>query len=307
MNKHWKNMITLLSILTLLLLILFQSGEVKQNIITATELWITQVFPSLFPMFIVSDLLIHYHFPELLANILGKPFAKIFHTSSYGIFVFIMSILSGTPSSAFILKDLTEEGKLTKEEASFLLSFTFFSNPLFLINMLSRIFPNNQKYILLIILIHYSTNLIIGLLLRPKKQKEMTNLEIPKRTQDLGTILCGSIKKTMDTLLLILGTICFYYMLANLIKVQNPLVHLFIRGFCELTQGLNAIVPINITDMSKALIAIGFISFGGLSIHTQVKSIIKDTKISYKPFLKGRILHVLISIFLLWTIGSTIT
>ena len=50
----------------------------------------------------------------------------------------------------------------------------------------------------------------------------------------------------------------------------------------------------------KEIIAITIISFGGLSIHSQVKNIISDTNIKYKYFLIGRIFHVLISVMLVF-------
>lgn len=299
MKKEKKNIIILVSILILLILILKNNHEVKQNIITATELWATQVFPSLFPMFILSDLLIKYHFPEILANHLGSLFTKIYHTSSYGIFILIMSFLAGTPSSAFIIKDLNKAEKITEEEASYLLSFTFFSNPLFLLNILTLIFGNNNPLILKIMLCHYCTNLLIGLLLRPKEKSKFQKIPYIKENIPLSTILSISIKKALDTLLLILGTIAFYYVLANLIPINNSFINTIISGFCELTQGLNKILLLNHSETIKSILAVSFISFGGLSIHTQIKSILADTNISYLPFLKGRFLHVILSITLL--------
>jgi len=309
MNKEKKNIIILIGIFLILLLIFFNSQEVKQNIITATELWATAVFPSLFPMFILSHLLIDYQFPEFLSNLCGKTFTKLYKTSSYGLFVLIMSFLSGTPSSAFLIKDLTERKKITIEEANFLLSFTFFSNPLFLLNMLSLIFPNNLKQIIIIILCHYLANFIIGIILRPKISPSLKKITINPQRKDLGSSLSTAINKSLDTLLLILGTITFYYMLANLIETPNPLTNTIISGFFELTQGLNKLRFLTINETLKSILALFFISFGGLSIHTQIKSIISDTSISYKPFLKGRFLHIIISIilFLMTTCITTIS
>ncbi len=295
MNKEKKNIIILIMILTLLILIFINNIEVKQNIITATEIWLTQVFPSLFPMFIWSNILIAYEFPEILANKIGFLFTKIFHTSSYGVFVFIMSILAGTPSSAFIIKNLVETNKINEKEASYLLTFTFFSNPLFLMNILSLIFPQNSILILKIILIHYSSNLIIGFLFRPKTHKTFQKIQKQNKRMDLGNLISTSLKKSLDTLLLILGTICFYFIMTTILKTNNQILNIIISGFFELTQGLNKIMTLENLYLKKIL-AISFISFGGLSIHTQIKSIISDTNIKYLPFLKGRILHAIIGI-----------
>ena len=63
-----------------------------------------------------------------------------------------------------------------------------------------------------------------------------------------------------------------------------------------MTQGLNALI--NYNSSFKELLAILFISFGGLSIHTQVKCILDEENISYKYFLKGRIMQTLIALLL---------
>lgn len=297
MNKAKKNFFILLTLLLLLIFILLNSHSVKEKIIEASTLFFTQVFPSLFPMFVLSDLMISYQFPVYFAYVLGKPFSHLFHTSSNGVFIFIMSLLCGTPSSAFLLKEFTMKNMITLKEANHLLSFTFFSNPLFLINMLSLLFPTSPKSVLKIIGIHYSVNIIIGFLFRSKEKISPQKSDITPSSLDFGVILSNALKKALDTLLFILGTICFYYMLANLIPLSNPFLKTIVSGLLELTQGLNTLRNVSCSLFLKEIIAISFISFGGLSIHTQIKGILSTTSISYRSFLKGRILHVLLSIF----------
>ena len=305
MNPKKKNLCILVLLLILLFLILQKNSEVKTSIIFGAELWLTKVFPSLFPMFILSDLLMSYHLPEYLSNLFGPFFTKLFKTSPYGVFTHFMSLIAGTPSSAYILKNLSAEQKITEQEASHLLQFTFFSNPLFLLTMLNVIFPNQPHLIISIILIHYSSNLLIGLLLRPKTTPTWTKITFVKTKLNLGTILSNSIKKAMNTLLLILGTICFYLMLSTIFTLKNPHLNLLMKGFLELTQGLNSLMINNYSIAFKSILSLFFICFGGLSIHTQIKSIIEDTSISYLSFLKGRILHVIISFLLLFLLSFT--
>lgn len=307
MNSKKKNTLTLLALLILLLFIFINNQSVKRSIITGTELWLTKVFPSLFPMFIMSELLSSYHLPEILANTLGKIFHKIFRTSTYGVFTLFMSLIAGTPSSAYILKNLTEEKKITEKEASHLLKFTFFSNPLFLITMLSLIFPSQNQLIACIILIHYFSNVIIGFLIRPSVSLPYHKIAYDKKDNNIGSILSIAIKKSLNTLLLILGTICFYLMISEILTTSSPFLNVLIKGFLELTQGLNSLLKLSTNSFIKAILSLSFISFGGLSIHTQVKSIIADTQISYLSFLKGRLLHVLISISLFLLYSACIT
>ena len=52
-----------------------------------------------------------------------------------------------------------------------------------------------------------------------------------------------------------------------------------------------------INQKLKEILAIIFISFGGLSIHLQIKGIISDSNISYLKFLKYRLYQTIISVF----------
>ena len=113
--------------------------------------------------------------------------------------------------------------------------------------------------------------------------------------------ISNSITKTMSTLIMILGTISFYILLSTFIITifnLNAVNSLFIRGILELTQGLSYLKDINITSFLKEMIALIFISFGGLSIHAQIKSILTDTNLSDSYFLYGRLLSIIISLVL---------
>ena len=71
-----------------------------------------------------------------------------------------------------------------------------------------------------------------------------------------------------------------------------------------MTQGLKYLSILKIPLYKQALISVFFISFGGLSVHMQVLSIISDTKIKYFPYFISRILHASIStiIFFIWKV-----
>ena len=272
--------------------------EVANVILEAVNLFFKKVFVSLFPMFILNDILINLNIPYYFYLLFNKLFLKVFHTSGLGAYVFIMSLISGTPSNAYILKELVELEKLSIEEANHFLTFTYFSNPLFLTVMLSTIF--NARIVLKIILCHYIANIIIGILMRNKAPKIVTN---QKHTQNKSkSSIIKSINKSISTLLMILGTICFYMLLTFIVTnllPDNLLIKTLISGFLEITNGLNTITSLNIFIQIKEIIASAIISFGGLSIHTQIKAILEDTNMNYSYFLKGRIMQSIISVILI--------
>ena len=280
-----------------LYIIFNQNKEIASLITSGLNLFFKRVFPSLFPMFILNDIFIYAGIPLIFYYLFRNLFQVLFHTSGICAYVFFMCLISGTPSSAYILKNLVEQKLITVEEAEHYLYFTYFSNPLFLTIMLSELFTSPLK----IILIHYSSNFIIALLLRKKAPKFQSNkIKAPK--SNLGTVINHSIKNSMSTLLAILGTIIFY-MLLNFIILSflpnNPQIEILTSGILEITNGLNHLIKYQNLVNLKEIFAISIISFGGLSIHTQVKSILEETPIHYLNFLKGRIMQVIISILLI--------
>ena len=251
---------------------------VLTSTVNATNIWFYKVFPYLFIMIIIQDILIN-----LNVSTLFKP-------SHY---IFFMSILSGTPSSAFITGNMVKNKQITKSYGNTCLLFTYFANPLFLYTILQAIF-NNTYTVIKLMLIHYLSNIIIYLFTN-KNLKMDTNINTTIKKINLSQ----SIKTSINTTLMVLGTIVFYFIICNIFistfNISNR-VSFFIRGIIEMTQGLNSLIKI--TNNFKELFAIIFISFAGFSIHTQVKCILDEYALDYKYFLKGRIYQTIIALVL---------
>ena len=284
-----------LLLLTLITFFIFKNNILIQKMVLAScELFILKLFPSLFPMMILTDLFLYFDLPLLFERKMGSFFKKLLHVSSNGFFIFLISLFSGTPANIYALKTLYLQNNITKKEAEHLLKFIFFSNPLFLYTMLSLIFPHNLKDTLTLIFLPYFVNTLLGIL-SPSINKD-TMLTFSKVKESLGTYLSKSILKAMNTLLLILGCVCLFYLLDAII---NPWHFPFLTGFLEISSGLKSLIGSSLNLKLKKILAYFFISFGGLSIHLQVKGILSETNISYLSFLKGRIYEFLIGILIL--------
>ena len=162
--------------------------------------------------------------------------------------------------------------------------FTYFANPLFLYTMLNSIF-NSFNVTIKLMIIHYLSNIIIYLIFKKKI------LYTPTVTNNTKFDIAGSIKKAMTTTTMVLGAITFYLVISDILQLN-----IFLRGLLEMTQGLNALIGRDL--FAKEILAIIFLSFGGLSVHTQVKCILDETDLKYKCFFIGRIYQTLIAVFL---------
>ena len=232
----------------------------------------------------------------------------LFRVNGKVAFIFILSIISGFPSSAKYTKELYIQGFICEKEASKTLMFTHFSNPLFILGTISIIFLNDKRAGLIVLIAHYMSNIIVGIIYRNygfkavKKEKisfknALVNMS-NKKTKTFGEIINNSLINTINTLLLILGVVTIFMIITTIID-QNLNLDIFsktiISSILEMTGGLRHISLLDISLKNKSILSAMILSFGGLSVHTQIISILSGTNIKYFPFLIARITHTFIA------------
>lgn len=321
MKKRITSIIIMITLMFIGMEILTSSEQILNSVKFSLSIWANNIFPSLFPFFVLSELLINYGFIEFVGELLKPIMIKLFKADSKTAFIFIMSILSGFPSNAKYTRELYKKNIIDKKQATKILTFTHFSNPLFILGTLSIMFLNNSEAGLLILLTHYLTNILIGIIFRNYYStiEKLTNISLKKaldkmnsqrinNSKSFGTILTSSLLNTINTLLLILGVVTTFLILTTIIDNNinlNNYNQSILNGFVEMTQGLKYISILNIPLKFKATLSTMILSFGGLSVHMQIIGILSDTDIEYFPFLTARILHSAIAsilVFLLFDI-----
>ena len=316
------------SILIMIILLFFTFSlflypkDIIETVIFSINIWKENVFPSLFPFFIASSLLINYGFIDLLGELTKGIMNKLFHLPGEASFVLIGSMISGFPSSSKYVRDLYLKELITKDEGSYLLTFTHFSNPLFVIGTIGIGLLNSNMLGFIILLCHIFSNFIIAFILRPKSnkykylderisfKKAIANMHKKRlMSKSFGKIFSDSITNTINTLFLLLGIITFFLIISTLVNNLfnfNEYLRAIFSGFLEMTQGVKYVSVLNIPIIIKASLITFIISFGGFSVHSQTLSIISDTDIEYKYFFIARVFHGFISSSLVFVLLSFI-
>lgn len=292
---------TIILILCISLFLIMENYQlIKNTALFSYRIFLTNVFPSLFIFMVITSLLINYGFVDIMSKICGNMFSKVFKIDKNATFIFFMSLFTGSPSNAKYIKELLDNKMIDEITGTKILMFTHFPNPLFIISMVS-ILSINLAYIILFCT--YISNIIIGLLFRNCFISFNKNNIKKIKQENFGTCFSKAIISSINTLLLIFGIIFFFLIVSSLLKAKFNLsnyYHALISGILEMTQGIKYVSLLDIKIKTKALLMTIFLSFGGLSIHTQVMSIISDTKIKYQPFLIARLLHASISTLLVY-------
>ncbi len=283
-----KNKLIKITIIIFFILILIKKDIMYITIYKTTLLWFKNIVPNLLPMFIITSFIVNSNLIINICNIFGKLFNKLFNTSIYGFFVYSLSLFTGCPSNAKYIKDLLDNNLISSLESDKLLLFTTNYNPLLILSLLS--FFNKFISIKILITIIIS-NIIVGLIYRNRK-----NILIKSVYNNKNINIPNIIKNTIDTLIMILGTLIFFNIIVNLLPIKNKLIKNILNGFLEITTALNNLKYLNINLYLKEILSVIYLSFGGLSIHMQIKSILPN--MNYKSYLKSRILAIAISIII---------
>ena len=99
--KKYSNLIIIIITFIFLILILFNREIVSYTIINSFNIWFNTLVPSMFPMFILSDILINYNFIEYIPNKISNIISKIFNINKASVLILFISILSGFPGNAY--------------------------------------------------------------------------------------------------------------------------------------------------------------------------------------------------------------
>lgn len=323
-----RNILPIFFILFTICLVLFS----KSNL-TATKnglvLWATCVVPSLFPFFVVTNLLTHTKVVYLIGKILDKFMRPIFNVPGIGGFAFAMGLISGYPVGAKIVSDLRQNNLVTKDEGERLLAFTNNSGPLFILSSVGISLFGDTKTGLLLLFAHILACITVGIIFSKFSSKSNSfasnhsnqNLHYINDNnnltfKNLGEILSNSIHNSISTVLLIGGFVVMFSVIISILDQTNilnilsnlifPILKLFnfnfsfakpiISGIIELTNGINQVASVNIKAISQNVILSSFLlGFGGFSVLLQVYSLVSKTDLTIKKYFIGKVLQGIIA------------
>lgn len=295
--KKYSNLIIVILTFIILIVILLNKTIVSETIINSFYIWFNTLVPSMLPMFILSDILINYNFIEYIPKRITNFIRKLFNISNNSVLILFISCISGFPGNARALKEAYDLNLISKEEVEHLLLFNHFPNLLFVLQTVGVFYLKDDILGIIILVSIYISNTFIGIIYRrknhPTKVNYITNIN---KSQRFMNVFSNSIKKSINTLLMISGIVTSFLIISTLIcHILNfdGIIAMFIKGILEMTMGLSLLSYLDISNFIKLIIATFIISFGGISIHLQIISILED--ISYFKYLKGRILGSIIS------------
>ena len=290
------------SLLIIIFLFIFvYSNTVKETIVFGINTWLYSLFPSMFPILLISKIMIQYNLIETMTYLFGRIIEKLFRLNRKASFVIITSLFTGFPTGSIYTKELLLNKEISIEEANKLISISSFANPLFVISFIGDNLLNNKALGISIYIIHVLSGLLLGIINKPNNKSNNIS-KLNKSSDSFINILIHSINDSFKILINILGILLFFLIIISIINtfLPNNLISLAIKSLLELTTGVIYISKTKLNIRLKASLIGAILSFNGICIHFQIKSIIDNTHIKYSKYLYARIIHSILCFIIIY-------
>lgn len=280
-------------------------------------LWSNIVLPSLFPFLILSDLIQKSAITKVFEKLLSKVMKPIFNLPGISSLAIFLGMTGGYPIGAKITSDLRNENTITQNEAKRLLAFSNNSGPLFISGAIGIGLYKNVSIGFLLLISHYISALLVGILFRFYKKEKITN---PSKNliqfnfikiSNLGELLTNTVKKAITTVTVIGGFIVIFSIITSILEKTGLLLLLsnlimpnldtnfsssIISGILEVTNGIKRIFELTSIDLvQKLIVTSSLLGFGGFSVHMQTLSVISNSDIGCYTYFIGKTLQSILS------------
>ncbi len=299
MKRKYHELLAVLIILFIYLGIFINPSLIIESGVSSINIFKTKLFPSIFPFFVLASLLLELGVATKISNKLNPLIKKLFHVEGNSAFIILVSIISGFPSGSKYTALSYKNKTIDKDTANYLLTFTHFANPLFILGTCGIIL-NDLNIAYKILFIEILSNIILGIILRPKKIITSKKIVVNHNISFLEA-LPKAINEAISLLLFMLGSITFFMFLSKLttsLLSLNTLGKVIFTGLLDMTSGISLVPTLNTNSYIAGLIILTFITFGSFSVHLQVLNNIKEEDLDYKYFFLGRIIGTSIALIL---------
>ena len=279
--------IPMILIITMIVLVLMNPKAVKQGMVDGINICLTNLIPSLFPLFFLIGYLAEY-----VPNIRLKLPRKLTETCGLNngtATLYILSLISGYPVGAISIKNLTSKNAIDQKDAYRLMGFCNNAGPAFIFGLTITLFQ--AKWLPWLIWgIQIASSILVSITLpKEKHTTHITSKIHEKRT--LTQVMLNCIRSVT----MVCAWVVFFRSIIALVEVSlpeaiTPTTRTVIKGFFELSNGCIALSTIP-SDAFRFVLFNLFLSFGGICVWLQIIS--SAEALITSTFFFGKSLHML--------------
>lgn len=301
--------------LTIPILILFFSMlSFPQTVFTGASyglvLWFRHVLPTLLPYMILINVLICIPALHWICRITSTFLCPLLGTSYYGTFAVLTGFLCGYPMGAKTTSDLLNVNKISRSEASYLLSFCNNTSPAFI---LSYVVAQNMKERNLCIpffLILTFTPLMLSFIFRLFYRLPESSCSFPQVTPGSfsnpsesisNSFLDRCILNAFESVTKVGGYMMMFSVLIQLLAsvLPNTIFSLLLYSSLEISTGIRLLFSSALYTTEKIILCAFLTSFGGWCCIAQTYSMISGSQLPILPYIAEKLVTALVTSLLI--------
>ena len=301
--------------LTIPILILFFSMlSFPQTVFTGASyglvLWFRHVLPTLLPYMILINVLICTPALHWICRITSTFLCPLLGTSYYGTFAVLTGFLCGYPMGAKTASDLLDTQKISRSEASYLLSFCNNTSPAFI---LSYVVAQNMKERNLCIpffLILTFTPLMLSFIFRLFYRLPESSCSFPQvapgsfsnPSESISdSFLDRCILNAFESVTKVGGYMMMFSVLIQLLAsvLPNTIFSLLLYSSLEISTGIRLLFSSALYTTEKIILCAFLTSFGGWCCIAQTYSMISSSQLPILPYITAKLVTALVTSLLI--------
>lgn len=299
---------------TLLLWTILHTQTVVPCVVDAMQRCAQVVFPSLFPFFVLSNLIVRSG--ALSPQRGSKLCRKLFGIPVAGLSACLMGFLGGYPLGVSTAAALHQSGTITKKETQRLLRFCNNTGPAFIFGMVGTALFPDKRICATLYATHILSALLTGRLLwilegqspspivLEAQPAAATSPDFPSAVRDAffsALQICGFVIFFAVVLLVLLSIPMLQSLLqlcGRLAGLSPDAVTAVISGAIDLPSGMWALTG-TMSQPVRLLLCGCVLSWGGLCVHMQAASVLRTHGLTVPGYYTGKLLHTALSALIL--------
>ncbi len=286
--------ITLFALSVFIFLALFCSGKISDFIKNGISLCTLSIIGSVFPFIILTDILVYFlDFTSM--KLLRRGFEALFKINGYAISAFLVGIISGFPIGVRVSVDLYKKGIITRDECERLNAISNNAGPAFIVSAIGGMRGNLYEGVFIYVS-SVLASITVGIILGINKKPSNT----PYTPEKKHLSLVKSITDASQSTLYICGFIVFFSAVLQSISliIKNEYVLMLIYPFFEVGSSASFLSRAYLPRALSLALTSFAVSFSGISVHLQARSILIGTDITQKIYYPAKLLCGIISFIL---------
>lgn len=278
----------------------------------ALVLWSGSVVPVLFPVMILSRLLISTNVLYLILRPVAFLCSKLLHLSFYGTYALLLGYVCGYPMGVKTIADLEDDHLLSQKEGQYLARFINNASPSFLSGYICTELLRNPEAAPACMVILYGASMTYGTVTAffQKNAKnsftyaEGTITQPDRKRQEFTlfsfvTLLDHTLEDSIIQILKIGGYMVLFSVLSSIVYTfpfLSDTAKAVLTAVLEISCGAQQIVLLSCPAFLKGILLTVSLSFGGLCSAFQSSSFLHRTDISLPEYIKAKAMISLIAL-----------